>query len=60
MYHEGLNTDSDPIVSNAKVISGDNFTYAIQWDGTVWAWGNNSGNYMGVSTSTNNATALLG
>ena len=56
VYHEGLNTDSDPIVSNAKVISGDNFTYAIQWDGTVWAWGNNSGNYMGVSTSTNNAT----
>ena len=58
VYYEGVNTDTAPIVSNAKVLSGDGYTFAIQWDGTVWAWGENQRNYLGISTVGSSSTPV--
>ena len=58
VYYEGINTESAPIVSNAKVISGDGYSFAIQWDGSVWAWGDNNRALLGVNAETSSATPV--
>ena len=40
----------------ATIAAGSNFTVALQSDGTLWAWGDNTYGELGNGTTTNAAT----
>ena len=58
VYPEGPNTDSVAIVSNAAVYAGDGISFAIQRNGTVWAWGDNAAGLLGVDAAASVATPV--
>ncbi|KPA12999.1 hypothetical protein MHK_006794, partial [Candidatus Magnetomorum sp. HK-1] len=50
--------DEPQISMYANIAAGDTHTLALNADGTVWAWGNNSKGQLGDGTTTNRTTPV--